>query len=71
MSDANWDSFEESRSAFDDFNWVLEKTLCERSQSCQRRIALLMYCQAVEMTAPHLGGHPKPAIKGHFKTGQR
>lgn len=53
MSDANWDPFEESRKAFDDFNWILDKSLSERSNETSRRIALLMYCQAIEMTAPH------------------
>jgi len=53
MTDANWDPFEESRRAFDDCNWMLAKALEEKSAECQRRIGLLMYCQAVEMTAPH------------------
>ena len=53
MSDANWDTFEESRNAFDDFNWLLEKAINERSETSHTRISLLMYCQAIEMTAPH------------------
>ncbi len=53
MSDADWDPLEESRRAFDDYNWMLQKAVEERSNECQRRIGLLMYCQAVEMTAPH------------------
>jgi hypothetical protein len=53
MSDANWDPFEESRIAFEDFNWILRKTIDERGSIAGRRVALLMYCQAVEMTAPH------------------
>lgn len=53
MSDANWDPFEDSRSAIDDYNWMLEKVLAERGEISARRVGLLMYCQAVEMTAPH------------------
>lgn len=53
MADANWDPFEESRAAFDDYNWTLAKARSERGQCAARRIGLLMYCQAVEMTAPH------------------
>lgn len=53
MADANWDPFEESRDAFDDYNWILEKAGSERGERAARRIGLLMYCQAVEMTAPH------------------
>lgn len=53
MADANWDPFEESRAAFDDYNWMLEKAGSERGERAARRVGLLMYCQAVEMTAPH------------------
>lgn len=53
MSDANWDPFEESRKAFDDFNWMFDKSMAERTNESSRRIALLIYCQALEMTAPH------------------
>jgi hypothetical protein len=53
MADANWDPFEESRAAFEDYNWMLDKAGSERSELAARRVALLMYCQAVEMTAPH------------------
>lgn len=53
MSDANWDPFEESRDAFEDFNWILEISGKKRTNRCQARVALLMYCQLVEMTAPH------------------
>lgn len=53
MSDANWDPFEESRKALEDYNWILEKTRTERSEISQIRIALLMYCQLIEMTTPH------------------
>lgn len=53
MADANWDPFEESRIAFDDFNWMMGKAISERDEHCARRIGLLMYCQAIEMTAPH------------------
>src|SRR6266850_2080843 len=50
MADANWDAFDESRIAFDDYNWMLEKVSAERGVTAARRVALLMYCQAVEMT---------------------
>lgn len=53
LSDGNWDPFEESRAGFDDYNWALEKVSAERGQTAARRVGLLMYCQAVEMTAPH------------------
>lgn len=53
MADAHWDPFEESRAAFDDYNWMLEKVGSERGERAARRVGLLMYCQAVEMTAPH------------------
>lgn len=50
---ARWDPLEETIRAFGDFNWVLERTKQEKGEDCQLRIALLMYCQAVEMTAMH------------------
>ncbi len=53
MEDANWDPLEESRAAFDDYNWMLETAAAQRSDVAARRISLLMYCQAVEMTAPY------------------
>lgn len=53
MSDEGWDPFEESRKAFDDFKWLIDKSNKERTGACSRRIALLMYCHAVEMTAVH------------------
>jgi len=53
MSDANWDPFEESRRAFEDFNWLSQKAASDRSDLASYRIALLMYCQSIEMTAPY------------------
>ena len=53
LSDANWDPFEESLDAFEDFNWLMEKSNEERDHRCILRIALLIYCQAIEMTAVH------------------
>ena len=53
MSDANWDPFEESRKAFEDYNWLSQKAASDRSDLASYRIALLMYCQAIEMTAPY------------------
>lgn len=44
-----WDPFEESRVAFLDFSWMLEESKLKREENCQLRIALLMYCQAIEM----------------------
>jgi hypothetical protein len=52
MTDANWDPMEESIRAFEDCNSLLEKA-SERSEECALRLNLLMYCQAVEMTAAH------------------
>jgi hypothetical protein len=52
MQDAGWDPFEESVEAFEDFNALLrldEETL---SKAGHWRVGLLMYCHAVEMTAP-------------------
>jgi len=53
LSDSNWDPFEESLDAFDDFNWFLKRSIKEHGDRCTRRIALLIYCQAIEMTAIH------------------
>ncbi len=52
MADANWDPFEEARIAFDDYNWILERVAADRGDTAARRVGLLMYCQAVEMSAP-------------------
>jgi hypothetical protein len=49
---ADWDAFQESRTAFADYNWILEKVR-ERGDTAARRVGLLMYCQAVEMNAAH------------------
>ncbi len=49
---ADWDSFEESRTAFNDYNWLLEQAR-GRGLTSARRVGLLMYCQAVEMDAVH------------------
>jgi hypothetical protein len=53
LQDAGWDPFEESVEAFEDYNWLLEKATSERSEKSGWRVGLLMYCQLVEMTAPH------------------
>lgn len=52
-SNANWDPFEESQKAFDDFNRLLELSKKEQNMFCSLRIGLLIYCQALEMTATH------------------
>lgn len=52
MQDADWDPFEESKDSFDDFNGLLRLEEDKLSPSGRWRIGLLMYCQAVEMTAP-------------------
>ena len=63
----SWDPFEESRAAFDDYNWMLREVKEKRGPTAELRVALLMYCQAVEMDAAHellfnllltVGGHP-------------
>ena len=52
MQDADWDPFEESKAAFEDYNTLLRLDQATLSQAGRWRIGLLMYCQAVEMTAP-------------------
>jgi hypothetical protein len=52
MEDADWDPFEESKAAFEDYNALLRLDEAMPSQAGRWRIGLLMYCQAVEMTAP-------------------
>ncbi len=52
MQDADWDPFEESQSAFEDYNALLRLDNDTLSSAGRWRIGLLMYCQAVEMTAP-------------------
>lgn len=52
MQDADWDPFEESKEAFEDFNGLLRLEEEKLSSAGRWRIGLLMYCQAVEMTAP-------------------
>lgn len=52
MQDADWDPFEESKAGFEDYNALLRLDVNTLSQTCRWRIGLLMYCQAVEMTAP-------------------
>ncbi len=51
--DADWDSFEESQKSFEDYNWLLKKAKDAPSKNGHWRIGLLIYCQAIEMTAPH------------------
>jgi len=52
LNDSNWDPFEESREAFEDFKWLMETSGEQRSIKCQIRVALLTYCQLIEMSAP-------------------
>jgi len=54
LADQDWDPFEESQRAFKEFNWLIEKANKELSDVSSSRIDLLMYCQAIEMTAPHV-----------------
>lgn len=49
---AEWDAFQETRAAFDDYNWLLKEAHA-RGIKTARRVGLLMYCQAVEMNAVH------------------
>lgn len=49
---AGWDSFEESRAAFNDYNWLLGQAR-GRGLTSARRVGLLMYCQAIEMDFVH------------------
>lgn len=52
LQDADWDPFEELKEAFKDYNWHLNATDEALSEKSSWRIGLLMYCQAIEMTAP-------------------
>ena len=52
MQDANWDPFEESVEAFEGYNALLRLDEQILSKAGHWRVGLLMYCQAVEMTAP-------------------
>jgi hypothetical protein len=52
MQDADWDPFEESVEAFEDYNALLRLDESVLSKVGHWRIGLLMYCQALEMTAP-------------------
>ncbi|MFA5554547.1 MAG: hypothetical protein WCZ89_06930 [Phycisphaerae bacterium] len=54
LVDQDWDPFEESQRAFKELNWLMEKADKELSDIASSRIALLMYCQVVEMTVPHI-----------------
>lgn len=52
VQDADWDPFEESKEAFEDYNSLLRLDEEHVSALGRWRIGLLMYCQAIEMTAP-------------------
>ena len=52
MQDADWDPFEESKAAFEDYNALLRLDKDQLSDAGRWRVGLQMYCQAVEMTAP-------------------
>lgn len=47
----SYDPIEESLAAFEDYNWMLRKVADERGPTAELRVALLMYCQAIEMDA--------------------
>jgi hypothetical protein len=77
--DQDWDPFEESQRAFEDLDWLLKKAGVEKSPQATFRVALLAYCQAVEMTAPYVllanllniaGGKPYVVAPFH-KLGRR
>lgn len=53
MQDAHWDPFEETLDALNDCDWLLVKGREERGAKCALRVALLIYCQLVEMNAAH------------------
>lgn len=53
MQGADWDPLEESEEAFQDYNWYLKAESDDLSDKSRWRIGLLMYCQAVEMSAVH------------------
>jgi hypothetical protein len=49
---ADWDPFEESRNALADYDWLLQQ-IRARGEEAARRVSLLIYCHAVEMSAVH------------------
>lgn len=53
MSQGHWDPMIEVSEAIDDFNVLLVKCAKKREYKRQLRLALLMYCHAVEMSAPY------------------
>jgi len=53
MQDPGWDPFEETKEALKDFNWYLKVEDEALSPKSHWRMGLLMYCQAVEMSAGH------------------
>jgi hypothetical protein len=50
---SHWDPFLESFEAFQDLDWLFQVAVRERSPKCSLRIAIVFYCQVVEMTALH------------------
>lgn len=52
MQDKDWDPFEESKLAFEDYNALLRLDDNLLSTGGRWRVGLLMYCHAIEMTAP-------------------
>lgn len=52
MQDTGWDPFAEATEASEDLNWLLAKAN-ERGTKTAWRVALLYYCQLVEMSAAH------------------
>ncbi len=53
MEDRGWDTFQEIINSFEDYNWLVEMAEKKSSDKCVLRLNLLMYCQAIEITAIH------------------
>lgn len=53
MEDKNWDPFEEVTQSFEDLNWLRRVIKKKRPGKSDVRIALLMYCHAIEISAVH------------------
>ncbi len=53
LEDESWDPFEELKGAFEDYNYLLDLEDDNLSDKHKWRMGLLMYCQLIEMSAPH------------------
>jgi len=54
ITDANWDPFDEINRSIDDCNWAIENGKQVRGLKCAIRMSVLLYCQTIESSAPHV-----------------